>query len=327
MTDRINDVCEIGKKGGIMYNSIMVPLDGTSFAEEALPTAIHLTRTCGARLVLARVVDRTAPSLLLTSALAGQSWADTPTDRAADYLFDVSERILRSTGVKAQTLVLRGGIASSLRKEADEMECDLIVMSTHAHGPVGRALQSSTADRLARSATCPVLLVRANGVSSDWNIHRRFLHILVPLDGTAASERSLTAAVQIANLDGARLTLLHVAQPQLVAANIAATPFASVYMGGSAAPEDIERMSSDYLDSVATSLRAQMGYPSIEARLLHGTPGEEIIEFAEKNGVDLIAMSTRGLGGVRRVLLGSTTTRVLQHASAAVMLLPPEAKV
>src|SRR5687767_10265096 len=236
-----------------MYKSILVPLDGSPFSEEALPTAIRLARGSGARLLLARVVDRAVPSILLSSPLAEQSWAESPMDRATDYLEDVSSRILASTGVRTEIAVLRGGVASSLRGEAARAHCDLIVMSTHAHGTIGRVFQSSVADRLARSVACPVLLIRAHGIGSDWTIHRRFLHVLVPLDGTNAAESALTAAVEIANIHDARLTLLHVAQPQLVGAHVAAAPFNATYSPDGIEPEDTERMSHEYLDSIAVS--------------------------------------------------------------------------
>jgi nucleotide-binding universal stress UspA family protein len=289
-----------------MYRSIMVPLDGSAFSEEALPTAIRLARGSCARLLLTRVVERGAP--------------------ATRYLEDVSDRILASTGVRSEIAVLRGGVASSLRKEAARARCDLIVMSTHAHGAIGRVFHSSIADRLARSVACPVLLIRAHGIARDWNVHRRFLHVLVPLDGTAGAESALGAAVEIANIDDARLTLLHVAQPQLAGAHAAAAPFNATYMPDGIEPEDTERMSREYLGSVAASLQSRRVRPVTDVRLVDGAPAEEIVRFAEESGVDLIAMATRAQGSVRRLVAGSTTTSVLYHAPAAIMLLPPMAR-
>jgi nucleotide-binding universal stress UspA family protein len=306
-----------------MYKSIMVPLDGSPFSEEALPTAIRLARGSGARLLLARVVDRSVPSILLSSPLADQSWAESPVDHATDYLEDVAARILASTGVRTEIAVLRGGVASSLRAEAARAQCDLIVMSTHAHGVVGRVFQSSVADRLARSVACPVLLIRAHGIAFDWSVHRRFLHVLVPLDGTTAAESALSAAVEIANIDDARLTLMHVAQPQLVGAHMSAAPFSATYSPDGIEPEDTERMSREYLDTIAASLQSRRVRPFTDVRVVNGAPADEIVHFAEDNGVDLIAMATRAQGGVRRLVMGSTTTSVLYHATAAIMLLPP----
>ena len=173
-----------------MYRSIMVPLDGTRFSEEALPVAIRLARASGARLLLVRVVDRYAPG-----------------DEAHSYLAEMAYRVLTTTGVQTSAAVLRGGIASTIRNEAARVHCDLIVMSTHAHRAAGRVLHCSIADRLARSVACPVLLIRACGVNVELNVHRRFLHILVPLDGTVESENAVEAARQIAITDDARLTL------------------------------------------------------------------------------------------------------------------------
>lgn len=308
-----------------MYKSIMVPLDGSGFAEEALPTAIRLARASGGRLVLARVVERAVPSVLLTSALAEEAWSDAPADRAADYLEEVSDRILSRTGVHSDMVLLKGGVASSLRKEAARRKCHLIVMSTHAHGPFGRVFQSSVADKMARSAACPVLFVRAGGAKRDWNIHRRFVHILVPLDGTRASEHALRPAIEMANLDDARVTLLHVAQPQLVGAAVGTGSFQT---GGEPDidPEEAERMSRAYLHSVAELVEQQRVRPHTDVHFLIGAPAQEILDFADGHAADLVVMTTRGLGGVRRMVLGSTATSVLHHARAAVMLVPPVSK-
>lgn len=309
-----------------MYKSILVPVDGSSFAEAALPTAIHLARTNNARLTLLRVVERAIPTMLLNGPHADDSWRDAGLERAAEYLDMLAGGIERLTGIKASSIVVRGGIAAGIRKVARDCDAGLIVMNTRTHGPAGRIFSSSVADRVARSAQCAVLFVRAGEVNRNWNVHRRFMHVLVPLDGTKTAERALPHAIDIADADDAQLTILHVAQPALAAAGASMLPLAT----GAAAtqhvePEDVERMSHEYLASLMKWVAARRQAPFTDVRIQDGAPGDAIVKYAEANRIDLIAMTTRGLSSIRRLMLGSTASAVIRKTSAAILLLPPQA--
>jgi nucleotide-binding universal stress UspA family protein len=305
-----------------MYKSILVPLDGTAYAEAALTPAIRLARRCGATIRLVRVIERTAPSFVLASARS-ITWADTPGDRASYYLHHLAERVRASTGVQASTNVLRGGIAAAIRKEAIDVDCDLIVMTTHGHGAPGRILQTSVGARIAYSATCAVLFIPHEESPANWSIQKRYSHVLVPLDGSLNSELSIALALEIAQLDDARLTLFHVAQPQLVAASsTSALVFAT---HAAIPPEDVERMSTDYMAALAARVHEQGGTALTDVRITDGDPASAILDFADRHAVDLIAMTTRGLTGLRKFVLGSVSSAVLRKTGAAVLLLPPQA--
>jgi nucleotide-binding universal stress UspA family protein len=289
-----------------MYKSILVPLDGSAFAEEALPTAIRLARATHATLTLVRVTDRLR---------------DLTPDRAERYLERIGAEVEQRTGVTSQRVVRHGGVAAVIRKEALDRHADLVVMTTHALGPVGRVFTTSVADKVARSAPCPVLFVHREHKGHDWNVHRRFMHVLVPVDGSRAAEQALRMGLQLADLDDARVTILHVAQPELaMAASHGTLPGHGV---AHIEPEETERMSRDYLESLAEWVQDQRSRPFTNVRIKDGAPVDEIVAFAADNGVDLIALTTRGLGGVRRLVLGSTASAVLRRANTAVLLLPP----
>jgi nucleotide-binding universal stress UspA family protein len=306
-----------------MYTSILVPLDGTAYAEAALTPAVRLARKCGATIRLVRVIDRTAPSFVLASARSSITWADTPGDRASYYLHHLAERIHASTGVEASTNVLRGGIAASIRKEAIDNHCDLIVMTTHGHGAPGRILQTSVGAKIAYSSTCAVLFIPHSESPTDWSVQKRYTHVLVPLDGSHNSEQSVAMALQFAQLDDARLTLFHVAQPQLVAAASATAPLFTSQ--NAIPPEDVERMSRDYMESLGGWVHEHGGTAFTDVRIDSGDPAAAILAFAGEHAVDLIAMTTRGLTGLRKFVLGSVSSAVLRRTNAAILLLPPQA--
>lgn len=294
-----------------MYSSIMVPLDGTSFAEEALPAAIRLARASGARLSLVRVVDTEETSS-----------HDPPAQSAVHYLNKISSRVLARTGVSARASVVRGDVATALCQEAVTRNCDLIVMSTHGHGALGRVFQSNVADRIARHAPCPVLFMRATEAENDWAVHKRFTHVLVPLDGAPVAEQALAMALNLAHADEARLTLLHIAKPHAVMAGAGAC-IANDHAVFETTESDGE--SHSYLQTVAEKARSQRMRSFTDVRVQRGNPANVIVEFADETAVDLIAMTTRGHHGIRRALLGSVATAVLHKSQAAVLLLPPTA--
>jgi len=306
-----------------MYQSILVPLDGTPFAEAALPTAIRLARACPASLTLVRVIERSAPSSFAGSADDHVEWRNTPADRSAYYLENLAVRIQARSGVNARTIVLRGGIASSIRKQAEESDCDLIVMTSRGHGATGRIFQSSVGSKVTRSAPCPVLFIRHMDASLDWSVHRRFMHVMVPLDGSRAAEAALPMAMTLSRLDEARLTLFHVAQPQLVAAASASAPLFSARPD--IALEEVERMTRDYLQSLVERVQQEHASPFTAVHIEDGAPAPAILEYANRSGVDLIAMTTHGYTGLRKFVLGSVAASVLRRTNAAVLLLPPNA--
>jgi nucleotide-binding universal stress UspA family protein len=149
--------------------SILVPVDGTVGGALALGTAAGLARATGARLVLLQVVVSAPagdPALSLAAALAAE-WHGEATAAAERYVGSLSARLGRG-GLPTEGRTAVGEVAPTIVRVAEEVDADLIVMSTHAlTGPV-RALLGSVADAVVRTAARPVLLVRRpNRLSSE----------------------------------------------------------------------------------------------------------------------------------------------------------------
>jgi len=157
-----------------MYNKIMVPLDGSKVAECVLPhvkTFIEGFNISDAFLV--RVLDPVKPDLRVYDNVfddefirhAQKIWSDVEQQEktsAKGYLDQVAERLLQ----KKTTLhpeVLMGDVAKELADYADANEIDLIIMASHGYSGIKRWIMGSVAEKLFRSASVPVLMVRANG--------------------------------------------------------------------------------------------------------------------------------------------------------------------
>ena len=175
-----------------MFRSLLVPLDGSSFAEHALPWALSIARRTGAALNLAQVH---------TMALFYDS-TDLPADAAireqeVANLQDVAKRLADVSPVRVNSALLDGPIPDALHAHAKSVNADLIVMTTHGRGALSRLWLGSVADRLVRRTPVPILLIRPKEGSSDIAQDPVLQRILVPLDGSALAEQILEPALAL----------------------------------------------------------------------------------------------------------------------------------
>ena len=138
-----------------------------------------------------------------------------------------------------------------------------------------------------------------------------FRHILAPTDFSAASHRALAAAVMMAHRFGAKLTLLHVVEPQFAA--YAGAPFMPIVSLASE-QEEAARV------ALARAVKQLEGEPA-ESDLRHGSAWREILESAKDKEADLIVMSTHGHTGLARALMGSTAEKVVRMSAIPVLTL------
>jgi nucleotide-binding universal stress UspA family protein len=140
-----------------MYKRILVPLDGSSLAEQALPHGIVHATHFAAELVLLRVLEP-LPGLSMASPARKQAeeWL---ADQAREYLEALAASI--PEGIQVETALSEGRPYLEIVRFADESQVDLIVMSTRGQSGWSRWLLGSVTDRVVRGATVPVLLVCA----------------------------------------------------------------------------------------------------------------------------------------------------------------------
>jgi nucleotide-binding universal stress UspA family protein len=297
-----------------MTNAIIVPLDGSRLAEQALPCATMLP----AELVLFRAVSlshevRTA---LIDTDLDLDVEQVSLANEAKAYLDQLASG-LGEWGLRVSTIVRPGPAAETILDYIRETNIQQIVMATHGYSGISRWVHGSIAERVVQSADVPVLLVRvqedAGGVShKPMSCHR----ILVPLDGSPLAEQVLPQAVAIARALGAELVLFR------VLTLLTSLTFAGEwYMPLDSVIEIARQEARLYLDGVAEDLDAQ-GI-QVSTALQVGGVANAIIEYAEANEIDLIAMSTHGRTGLARWALGSVADRVLRAGGNPLLLVRP----
>jgi nucleotide-binding universal stress UspA family protein len=290
-----------------MYQTIMVPLDGSPLAERALPFAKTLATASHGRILLFRAV--TLPTFGLTDPAIYQARA---MYEAESYLADIAQRIAPAPPI--ETIVVTGDAAPMIFEEIREHAVDLVVMSTHGRSGVGRWIYGSVADEIMRQANVPVLLVPAS-IAITWPTDRA-PRILVPLDGSLMAEEALETTRVMAKTLGAELQLLEVKVPLTYTY---ADPAA--YMIYEVQEQEFD--AQHYLETIAARLRADgLAVTTFQAI---GPAATMIASTAVEQGSDLIAMSTHASGGVTRLLMGSVATGVIQHSSVPVMIVRPVA--
>jgi nucleotide-binding universal stress UspA family protein len=141
---------------------LLVPLDGSSFAERSIPLAVELSTQTGATLTMLRVVqdlDAQNKQIIFKSEEAAEEAVTQWKLLATRYLDELAKGI-KAEGVKVSSMVLSGDPENLIGTIAETLPADLIVMSTHGRSGVSRWVYGSVANKVLRTASCPVLLVR-----------------------------------------------------------------------------------------------------------------------------------------------------------------------
>src|SRR5262249_51197168 len=153
------------------------------FGEHALPLTASLARRSRAKLHLAHVHQIVPPTTLAGVAVMDSLDRHVRQEELA-YLADVARQISERGPIWVETALLEGDVVPSLHAFADKVAADLVVMSTHGRGAVGRFWLGSVADDLIRELPRPVLVVRPYEGQPDLSREPQLNSILLPLDGT-----------------------------------------------------------------------------------------------------------------------------------------------
>ncbi len=285
-----------------MFKRILVPLDGTSQSNAALPLARTLARATGAEITLLRVL----PESVLPDDGTASGAAKHQLERVASELVD--------DRVSVDCVVRKGEVAPQILEQVHAQAADLIVMRTHGRVGLERAVLGSVTQRVLAASQVPVLLMRPGGRCIS-HLHT----LLVPIDGSPGGAVALGTAVGLARTTGASLELLEVAVPIPMYA-YAGYEYGSITGIDAAWDEEALASARTYVDSIVARLHSAGITVDGEARMEPDVPGT-IVARAEETSADLIVMSTEALSGAARALLGSVADAVVRSSHCPVLLL------
>jgi nucleotide-binding universal stress UspA family protein len=349
------------------YSNILVPLDGSSLAERALPVAVRIAQSTGGSIVLLQAVR--APVEFQSGAASPVPWAlpisQEERETAQRYLASVRQaQVPAETPV--QTHVVAGPPAAMILATSVGLGADLIVLTSHGRTGMGRWLLGSVAAEVMRESRVPVFVVRESaltGVVTDRGstpptapdmAGQRPLSALVPLDGSLLAEAALRPAVLLlgALTDPAAISLrlLAVVEPLPLTgtAALARGVAGEGHVALTAADTTMLGEAEEYLCSVKERLQREATELapgcalSVTWAALSGTDvAHTILTVAERGtedgagalhathlpSSDMIAMATHGRGGLKRWVMGSVTDRVLHATSIPFLVVRPEHSV
>jgi nucleotide-binding universal stress UspA family protein len=262
---------QAGKR--IDLKNILFLTDFSEPSSNALPFASMVARSFGAKV--------TALHVLVPSAYLAKDKTSTVSDDQEDLAKEEMERIeAQLVGLPRETIIERGGaVWPTLSRVLKESDVDLIVLGTHGHTGLNKALLGSFAEEVFRRTTIPVLTI-GPAVRSGAHSGGRFHCILFATDFNAISGTAAPYAISLAQENQARLVLAHVLpEPK---------------PGRLPTPETL---------SVAEALHQLAELVPTDAELWcrpefaveHGDAGVEILSIAKRCGADLIVLGVRGL--------------------------------
>lgn len=299
-----------------MIGRILVPLDGSPLAEQALSCAVTLARGMPAELVLLRAiwVSPDAVAALHASVVKLDEITQRLEAEADGYLTPLVEA-LRDAGLKARHAVQVAPPAEAILDYALQEQVDQIVMATHGYSGIKRWTHGSIAERVLQSARVPLLLVRATdqAPAADWYQSKGCRRILVPLDGSPIAEQILPLVTRLAQALGSALTLF-----QVPIAHASEWMTGEWYFPVQGVVDTVEADAEAYLGAVAGDLRGR-GL-DVTTAMAMGAVADCIVDYAATHQMDLIAMSTHGRTGLARWALGSVADRVLRAGSTPILL-------
>lgn len=301
-----------------MFCDILVPLDGSRFAEAALPVALKLAGSVHGRV---RLLMAHHPETLLVGAGDLPIWSlpERPDTRPAEqaYLAETATRFGRpGEPLAAELIEGEPGPALAERVAADSPS--LIVMAGHGRGPFGRLWAGSVSDYLVRHVSAPILLVQPNEeFEADCTCRR----ILVPLDLSEESGAVLGPARDLARIFEAHITLVHVLEPAYHLAAMAPGVPLPVVPDGALTAVDRD-LAQKRLDREADRLRAE-GLRVATRILVGATVAGALLDLLDTERYDVVALTTHGRGGWRRAMLGSVADKLLRHSGKPMLILRP----
>ena len=289
---------------------ILVPLDGSETAEGALPYAAALARRLNAALVLVTAWEGTESELGAEFPAMALEIEQNARTHFTEYLDGIESRI---KDVNVETMTRAGRADEQILAAVTESRARTLVIATHGRSGVGRWMYGSIAGRLLHDSPVPVVAIGPRVLekaATDVGIS----HLMVPLDGSDLAEAALPVARTLASKLGARVSLVRVMR---WAAEAYPYALPSAYIPQ--VDEELETGAKAYLK------RQQEAITDVpaDAFVVRGAVADGLIEFVDKQNVDMIVMTTHARGGIMRAALGSVADRML-HAPVPVLMVRPE---
>jgi len=283
-----------------MYETILVGFDESESSKAALSEAAHWIKRHGGKILLVHAVyfDEEefgiAPDQLDRRLKVGEK-----------ICIQAKETLATGFDIEVDSLLCEGDPPEVIQDIAKAKKADLIVLGTYGRKGLKRLLMGSVTSQVIVNSPTDVLVVKKPCTECSGT----YRSILVPFDGSVSSERALGRACHLSKIDDAEVTALYVIPRYEEMVEFFRTSSIQKSLG----------LEAQKISDKARELASGEGV-SIKTRIDEGNAGDKIIETAGLNGSDLVVMGTSGWRGVNRAIMGSSTERVIIHATCPVLV-------
>jgi nucleotide-binding universal stress UspA family protein len=299
-------------KGRPMFDTILVPLDGSQLADCVLPHVLAIARPFDAEITLLRVLEKNYAGAS-TQMFDLLNWQINKT-RAALYLDKIQARLEKSN-IRVQTQVLEGLIAESITEYAQNQGMKLIILSSHGRHGITQWGISSVTQKIILSAQTSLLVVRARaGELAEAPVYR---HILVPLDGSQRAENVLPIITHLANFHKSQIHLTRVIQTPEMARQM--PPAREDIELSNRVVERNREEAERYLEQLKS--RSYLEGIAIQTRLVaSGNAAVALHQLVEQEQIDLVALSAHGYSGNHQWPYGSMVNNFILYGKASLLI-------
>jgi nucleotide-binding universal stress UspA family protein len=291
-----------------MYETILVPTDGSDHANRAAEHALALARAFDATVHVLGVVDVLAAAGPFNAGGVDDSFTDTLEEGVREHVAAVER--LATDDDAIETATRKGKPAETIVDYAAEIDCELVAMGTHGRTGIHRYVSGSVTERVVRLADVPVFTARHTDAGPEPGVYD---DILVPTDGSDPATAAVEHGVSIAAAFDATVHAVSIIDVGDLASRPSIAPPTELL-------ERLREERTEAVDEIAAAAR-ERGVDAV-TEVTEGIPARDLLEYTEDNDIDLLTMGTHGRTGINRYLLGSTTERLIRHAGAPVLAVP-----
>lgn len=267
--------------------TLLIATDGTVYSEGAIREGIKFAAKCSSTLYVCMTLETNSEYETV-----GHDAFRRLEDEAEAHLLSVKDRAAQA-GLDCETLFRTSADAAQvIVEEAAAKKADMIVIGRRGHKGFVKALIGEVAAHVITDAPCKVMVVPKAALLE-------YKNILVATDGTLHAAAAVREAVAIAKRNGSNLIAL------------------------SAMRDESERQAATEFAEKAAELARQEGV-AVQAITPLGRSFDAIVEEAGGRGVDLIVMGAYGKTGIKKLLMGSATEKVIGSAGCAVLVVKAE---
>lgn len=298
----------------IVPKRILFCTDFSDVSNQALPYGIALAREFDATLYICHVID------LPPTGIHGEIhlYSVEAQNRLLSQAVDQIEILMQGHPVAWEPLAFIGHAADEISLAAHAKKVDMAISATHGRSGIKRLILGSVTERLMRTLTCPLLIVRnpTNHLIDSRDLPFRFERILVGCDFSSDSALAFQHGISLAQEFQSELHLVHVIEPPL-------------YLDlGKLGPEQEEKNKEILAGEIEKKLADMVpkeahNWCDLKTVLLSGDPYKELIGYAHQHRIALIILGVRGLSLMETFFLGSTTDRVVRGAGCPVLTVRP----